>query len=173
MVTPCQSLPAFIPIVLPLAGHRDHSYHFSDTILLFHLHFQVLETLLHPVMEGPQVVRHPFLMDLNPRSQEGNLKRDGKRGASAWVLAQELELACYLFLENFRCSETHIVPRTAAALEFVMQGDSCLCFLGIVVVPGIRSHRHGEIWVPEKSTKSQSSEDRKEEPPGLRLTVLL
>lgn len=56
----------------PVTG-MDHSYHFSDPILLFHLHFQVLETFLHPVMEGPQVVRHPFLMDLNPSSQEGDL----------------------------------------------------------------------------------------------------
>jgi hypothetical protein len=59
---------------LSLTPPQGPPYHLSDTIFLFHLRFQVLETLLHPVMEGPQIVWYPFLMDLNSSSEEGDLK---------------------------------------------------------------------------------------------------
>ena len=43
------------PTHLTLPGLGDQPYHLSDTIFLLHLHFQVLETFLHPVVERPQI----------------------------------------------------------------------------------------------------------------------
>lgn len=66
-----------IPDICPYTpSAQEPPHHFSDSVLLLHLRFQILETFLHSVMEGSQILRHPFFMELNTSSQEGNLERD-------------------------------------------------------------------------------------------------
>lgn len=98
---------------------RGLPYHLSDTVLLLHLHFQALETFLHAVVEGPQVLRHPLLVDLNPGSQEGDLERkavdsepEAGRRASVWTRPTE----------QLRSSACRDPPRAGGSSETFAQG---------------------------------------------------
>lgn len=107
---------------------RGPPYHLSDAVLLLHLHFQALETFLHAVVEGPQVFRHPLLVDLNPSSQEGDLERkvvdsEPEAGRRVSVRTQPTE-----WLRSSACRDP---PRACGPSETFTQGrglgrqDSC------------------------------------------------
>jgi len=57
---------------------KGEQYQFSGSILFFHFNFQMLETLLHTVMERTKIIRNSSFMNFNSSPKERYLEKGKK-----------------------------------------------------------------------------------------------